>query len=254
MLVLSLGLSPAAIGDPSSNSASYRVVESEIGGNGQFTSTSGSYSINPNRDDAGSSLGESTVGNSGSASYQANSGFNTTAQPGLMFVVNTSTVAFGTLSAGAATYRTATFDVTDATSYGYAVTIAGTTPSYGAHNFHALASDTASSAGTEQFGINTVLNSVAGVGANPFCPAAGFCNSTQVAGDSATGTYGTTRPYTIHDQWRYNSGETIASSTKSSGDTTFTITFMANISATNTPITPGAGYTGSFNLVATGTY
>ncbi len=71
-----------------------------------------------------------------------------------------------------------------------------------------------------------------------------------VAGDGTTGTFGTTRPYTISDKWRYNSGETIASSPKTSGETDYTITFLANISA----LTPGGAYAGNIILCATGTY
>jgi hypothetical protein len=251
-LVLSLGLSSSAwatIGDPSYSSASYQVIESEIGGNGQFSSASGSYNINPYSDDAGSSLGESAVGNSSSTSYQSNAGFNTTGAPGLTMVVNTPSVSLGTLSSSAARFQTATFDVTDYTSSGYVVQIVGSTPSNSGYHLTGLATDTASSAGTEQFGINTVRNTVAAQGANPVqVPNSTF--SFGVAGDGTTGVFGSTRPYTISDQYRFNGSDVIASSPKSSGDTTYTITFMANIRTT----TPGGQYQGNFDLVATGTF
>lgn len=242
--------------DPTMTSSSYSAVETQIGGNGQFNSSSANYSINPNTDDGGSSLGESAVGNSSSANYQTNAGFNTTAQPGLTLVINSSSVSLGNLTTGAASYATSTFDVTDYTSYGYTVQVVGTPPQYGTHTLTALTTDTASAAGTEQFGINTVQNTVAGQGANPlYVPDNVSYPSVSkfsfgVAGDGATGTYGSSRPYTISDKFRFNSGDTIASSPKTSGDTRFTITYLANIAA----LTPAGKYTGNLSLVATGQF
>ena len=231
------------------SSTNYSIIEDQIGGSGDFSSASTTYSYAPSTDDGGSSLGESAVGNSASANYQTNSGFNTTAQPSLTFVVNTANVNLGALSIAAKSTATATFNVKDYTSYGYIVQIIGSTPSYAGHSLTALATDTASSAGTEQFGINTVLNSAAAVGANPVqIPDATF--SFGVAGDGSTGIFGTTRPYTVPDKWRYVSGETIASGQKSSGETDYTMTFLSNISTT----TPGGTYSGGISLVATGTY
>ncbi len=232
-----------------SSSTGYSINEDQIGGSGDFNSASTTYSNAPSADDGGSSLGESAVGNSSSANYQTNSGFNTTAQPSLTFVVNTSNVNLGALSVGSKSTATATFNVKDYTSYGYIVQVIGPTPTYAGHSLTALTTDTASVAGTEQFGINTVLNTAAAVGANPVqVPDATF--SFGVAGDGSTGTFGTTRPYTISDKWRYVSGETIASGQKSSGETDYTMTFLSNISTT----TPSGTYSGGIALVATGTY
>ena len=251
-VALVTGLPNAALalpGDPSSSSPNFSVVEGEIGGNGQFISTSSNFNINPNIDDGGSSLGETAVGNSASTNFQTNSGFNTTAQPALTFVVNTASLNLGALSTSAKSTGIATFNVKNYTSYGYAVQIVGTTPTYGGHPLTALVTDTASVAGTEQFGVNAVLNSTSGVGANAVqVPGATF--SYGVAGDGTTGTYGTNRPYTVAEKWRYVSGETVASAPVSTGETDYTLTFMANISA----LTPGGAYTGNLSLVATGTY
>jgi hypothetical protein len=230
-------------------STSYGMNESEIGGNGQFNSFSTNYSTVPGVDDSGLSLGESIVGNSGSANYQINSGFNTTAQPGLTLLVNSGAVNLGLLSTATKSTGTATFDVINYTSYGYAVTLIGTPPTYGGHALTALSTDTASSAGTEQFGVNAVNNTSAGVGADPQQrPSSSF--SYGVAGDGVTGTYGSSRPYTISDKWRYVSGETVASAPKSSGDTRFTLTFLANQSTG----TPSGTYAAGLDLVVTGTY
>ena len=244
------GVVSAAPGDPSSASTNYRVVESEIGGNGQFNSGSANFNINPATDDGGSSLGETAVGNSASTNFQTNSGFNTTAQPSLTMIVNTPSVDLGTLSLVAAKTAVATFSVKDYTSYGYVVQIIGATPTYAGHALAALTSDTASANGTEQFGLNLRANtSPASVGVDPVqVPSSTF--SFGAAGDGSTGTYGTSRPYTIANNYRYVSGETVASGPKSSGETDYTISLMANIST----VTPGGQYTGALSLVATGTY
>ncbi|HEX3082168.1 MAG TPA: hypothetical protein VHQ86_02855 [Candidatus Saccharimonadia bacterium] len=247
-LAVCLGLSRvafAALGDPSSNSTNYQVIEGEIGGNGQFNSNSLNYNINPNVDDGGASLGESTVGNGGSTNYQTNSGFNTTAQPGLTMIVNTGAVNFGTVTLATKMTQTATFSVKNYTSYGYVVQIIGSSPTQGSHQLTALTTDTAYNATVEQFGLNSVLNTVTGVGANPVQnpsgpPTFGY----GVAGD------GSTNHYVQSDKWRFNSGEIVASAPKSSGETDYTLTFMLNAITT----TPGGSYQGNLSLVATGTY
>lgn len=244
--------------DPTSTSASYQVIESEVGGNGQFLSGSANYNINPNIDDGGSSLGESFVGNSASASYQTNSGFNTTAQPGLTLVVNTSLVDLGVLSLIAAKTATATFSVSNATSYGYVVQIVGQTPANNGHHLMAMTTNPegdVSQNTVEQFGVNLVYNRspvdpVPG-SADPSCQVAGFCFG--VAGNGVTGTYGTTRPYTVGGltaKYRYVSGETVASGPRTSGQTNYTVTFLANQS----PTTPAGAYSGALSIVATGTF
>ena len=250
-----------AASDPTMNSNNYSVTESEVGGNGQFNSSSSNYSINPSVDDGGSSLGESAVGNSSSTNYQSNAGFNTTAQPGLMLSVTSGAANLGLLSISAANTATATFYVRDYTSYGYVVQLVGDTPSYNGHHLAPMNTamcgnsyGCASVNGTEQFGVNLVANaSPTSVGADPVCQAAGFCYG--VAGDGSTGSYGTTRPYTVGGasaKYRYvaNGGETVASGPKSSGETDYTISFLANQSNT----TPSGHYSGNIQVVATGTY
>ena len=235
--------------DTTQLSPSYSLNESQIGGVGDLNSSSPNYNFNPGIADGGSTLGDSFIGNSASTSYQSNGGFNTASSPTLAFTVSTSNVSLGTLSTSAIKTGTATFNVKNYTSSGYIVQIVGTAPTMGGHTLAALTTDTASSTGTEQFGLNTVLNSVAGVGANPVqVPSSSF--SYGVAGDGTTGAFGSTRPYTISDKYRFNSGDTIASAPSSSGETDYTATFMANISN----LTPGGTYQANLVLVATGTF
>jgi len=120
----------------------------ELGGNADYNAASTNFTFAPNIDDGGSSLGESAVGNGASTNFQTNSGFDTTAQPSLTFIVNTTNVNLGILSSATNRTATATFNVKNYTSYGYVVQIVGATPTYAGHPLTALTSDAASSAGT----------------------------------------------------------------------------------------------------------
>jgi hypothetical protein len=255
------GVAVAAV-DPTMTSTSYSVLESEIGGNGcnpvtgNFCGASSNYSFNPGTDDGGSTLGEAAAGTSSSTSYQSGAGYNTTAQPYLSMAVNTGSVPLGTLSTSLASTGTATFDVIDYTSYGYTVQIIGTPPKYGTHTLANLATDTASSVGTEQFGVNLVSNSSpVSFGSNPYYPIDNVTYpgtstwSYGVAGNGGGG-YGTTSAYTIGGKFRFNSGDVVASSPKTSGDTRFTVSFLANIAST----TNAGAYQASLAIVATGKY
>lgn len=236
-------------------STSYSMNESQVGGNGLFDAASNSYSITPNIDDGGASLGAATVGDSSSAHYSTSSGFDTTAQPGLSLIVNSGTVSMGTLTTASVTTATDGFSVKDYTSSGYMVTMVGTTLTNGTSTITSLGSDASSSPGTSQFGVNTVYDgNVDGAGhplsgsANPVeNPSASF--SFGVAGNYTLGALGT-RPYTIPNEFRFNSGDVVASSAQTSGETDYTMSFIANIST----VTRGGKYQSNMTLIATGTY
>jgi hypothetical protein len=218
---------PAALADAPLKSTNYQITESFIGGGGLINSSSGSYKTNE-------SIGDIGIGNSTSTNYQTNSGYTTTADPALSFIVNTSSLNFGTLSNSSTATQTATFSVIDYTSYGYSVYAYGSTPNNGATPLANIASAAPSSIGTEQFGLNLRANSVpSGLGVDP---SGGF-------GTYATG-YGTVNSY------QYNSGDKIATSAKSSGQTNFTISYIINANAT----TGGGVYTGNLNLICVATY
>ena len=250
-----------ASSDPTMSSTNYSATETELGAIGQFNQSSSNYSLKPGTDDGGATLGEAAIGNSSSTNYQSNAGFNTTAAPGLMLDITSASVALGQLSTAAAATGTASFYVRDYTSYGYSVYMFGSAPTYGGHALTALTSDTAWSSNTEEFGVNTVSNSSVSGSANPVCgptgTAASFCYSSQAAGNGSTGTYGSSRPYTITNEFRFpfpaTTSEVIANAPQSSGETDYTMSFMAGMS-TATPVTPAGSYQGSITLIATGTY
>jgi len=231
-----------ATSNPTMTSSSYSVTESQVGAQGDFGEQSSNYSLKPFTDDGGATLGEDAVGNSSSTSYQTNGGFNTAEAPGLMFSVTNSNVALGTLSISSASTATAGFNVRDYTSSGYNVFMIGTPPTNAGHALTALTTDTAYSAGTEQFGVNMVQNSTVAGSVNATCQAAGYCFG--VAGD------GSTSNYTQTNKFRFNQNEVVASGAKSSGETDYVMSFMASIST----VTPGGQYKGSITLIATGSY
>jgi hypothetical protein len=211
-------------------SSNYKFDESSIGSGGLVQSSSASYK----GDD---SLSDLAVGTAASTNYQIQSGSVTTSDPALSFAITSGAINFGDFSATVAATTTATFSVLNYTSYGYVVQIAGSAPTNGSYTIPALATTSASTTGVEQFGINLVANtSPASVGANPNNGSFGF--------GVASGNYGTA------NQFRYVSGETIATAPKSSGITTYTISFLVNVK----PLTPGGQYTSNQTLIVTGTY
>ncbi len=211
-------------------STNYQFSEPAIGFDGLVQSGSANYQTLL-------SVGGSAVGDSGSSSYQVQAGATTTADPALSFAVSTAASNFGSFSPTVAATTTSTFAVADYTSYGYAVQIIGTPPTNGSHTISAMSTTAGSTPGTEQFGLNLVANtSPITFGAVPDNGSFGF-------GSAATN-------YNTANQFRYVSGETIATAPKSSGITTYTISYIVNTSS----ITPGGNYVSDQSIVCTGTY
>jgi hypothetical protein len=208
----------------------YEFEESTLGGTGLF----GSQSANYRGSGSGSILG---LGNSASSDYQINAGGTTTGDPALAFAITSASPSFGSFSPSTAATATATFQVVDYTSNGYTVQVIGNPPSNGSHTITAMSTTGPSQAGVEQFGLNLVANtSPVSLGANP--------NHGQFGvGSTATG-------YNTPDNYRYVSGETIASAPKSSGQTTYTISYIVNV----TSLTPGGQYASNQTLICTGTF
>lgn len=211
-------------------SPSYRFEESSLGNGGSIQSDSANFQSTI-------SVGDTAIGSSASTNFQVSAGSKTTPDPSLTFSVSGAGVDFGSFTASAATVATTTFSVSNYTSYGYVVQILGDPPSSSGHTIPAMTATGPSVAGEEQFGINLVANtSPVSVGANPDHGEFGF--------GSAAASYGTS------NQYRYVSGETIASAPKSSGVTTYTISYLVNVGS----LTPGGKYTTNQELICTGTF
>ena len=219
-----------------SNSSHYSVDEVFFGAGGQLNACSSSYCSKQ-------SAGESGVGASSSSSYRSQAGFNTDRTPYLAFTVTGTSTNLGVLSVGSAATTTATFSVKSYLAGGYVVQTASDPPTNSlpsAPMMHALTTPTASSPGTEQFGINLVANtSPTTFGANP----GQVPDSTFGFGTAATG-------YNTPNLFKYVKGDTVAQSLKSSGETDYTISYLFNISN----VTAAGQYTFNHVLVATSTF
>jgi len=211
-------------------SSHYVFQETALGGTGLISSQSAHFQA----------MGTSGVlgqGTSVGSAFQFEGGNVTTGDPALTFAVNSESVNFGTFSAAAASTTTLTFQVSDYTSYGYVVQTLGTPPTNGTHTIAAMGTTGPSQAGVEQFGINLVANtSPVSLGSNPDHGQFGF--------GSAAANYDTPNNY------RFVSGETIASAPKSSGLTIYTVSYILNVSS----LTPGGQYSGNQTILCTGTY
>jgi hypothetical protein len=211
-------------------STNYRFDETAIGAGGLIQSSSNSFQ-------AGTAVGDLGVGNAASSNFQIEAGSKTTDDPALAFAFINADVNFGSFSATTPATATATFSVSNYTSYGYVVQIIGDAPTNGTHTIDAMATTDESQPGTEQFGINLVANtSPISFGANP---------------DQGQFGFGVAAPnYATSNEFRYVSGETIASAPKSSGVTVFTISYLVNVGT----LTPGGQYISDQTIVVTGTY
>lgn len=153
----------------------------------------------------------------------------------LTFSLGANSVNLGTLSTGAVSTGSHTLTVGTNATNGVVVTYSGSTLTSGANTITAMSTAAASSAGSEQFGINAKDNVTPNVGAE--------CSGTTPIAAAATG-------YNTVDNFKFVSGETILSSSGSINDTTCTISYIANISAP----TEAGSYTTTLTYIATGTF
>lgn len=189
------------------------------------------------------SLGELAQGYSADSANPGDAihaGQNTNREEYIEFVVTGVSTDLGILSSSTAARTTGNFRVKAYLSSGYIVVNASNPPRNSGSNPHTmtnLTSPTASSPGTEQFGINLVANS--GMGTDPVQ----VPDNTFSFGAAATG-------YNTANQYKYVKGDTIAQSTRSSGETDYTVTYLFNIN----DFTPAGQYTFNHNMVAIATY
>ena len=215
------------------SSGNFELGEYFIGPAGTTDSNSSNFNVQGN-------LGDIGAGESSSSNYNLLAGFTTDSEPTLLFVVNGGEVDLGVLSTSSTGTGTATFSVGAYNADGVVVQTLSDPPTNGPATLDPMTATAASSQGTEQFGMNLVANTdPEAFGANPIqVPDASFSFATVAAG------------YNTANQYRYNVGEIIAESTQSSGQTDFTISYIANIA----PLTEGGVFEMDHILVATATY
>ncbi len=124
-----------------------------------------------------------------------------------------STVALGTLSPSTTGSGVSQFGVTTNAQSGYSVTINGTTLTSGGDTISALAVQTVSTQGVEQFGVNLRDNTTPDVGVEP-----------DGAGDATP-----TANYNTVDQFRFVTADSIASDAEEDAFRRFHVAYIANI-------------------------
>ena len=219
-----------------SSSTNYKVNEYFFGSGGELEACSGSYCSKQ-------AAGEMTVGATESANYLAQGGFNTADEPYLEVSVN-GNVDFGTLSQTSTKTGTATIQVRTYLASGYVMRLTGAPLQYTTGgNTYVIASPatpTASTIGTEQFGINLRSNTnPATFGADP------------VQKPDTSFSFG--QPYADYNTpnfYMYQDKAPVAFSDRSSGQTEYTVSMIANISDT----TVAGRYTGRVSVVVTSTF
>ncbi|HEY8886063.1 MAG TPA: hypothetical protein VIM31_01005 [Candidatus Microsaccharimonas sp.] len=143
------------------------------------------------------------------------------------FTLAAATVPLGTLTTVATGSGTSSMTASTNAASGYSVTVNGTTLMSGANPIAALASPTASTLNTAQFGINLAANTT---------PAVGIAASGTGTGAAATG-------YNTANQFKFVSGDTVASASLPTNSNTFTTSYIANIN--------GAAAAGSYSTLLT---
>ena len=216
----------------SSSSTNYQVSETQFGSSSTDETCSGSYC-------ARTSIGDLTAGDSKSASYTTSFGPIQGAEPLLEVIVDPGESDLGVLTTEETATKSMIVRIRNYLSSGYVLQITGEPPKYANHTLNTPSSPTASSAGTEQFAINAVLNTSPSVGAN------------LVQEPSSNFSFGTVEDdYSTPNLFMYTSGDVVARSTSSSGRTDYTISMIVNISNA----TPAGKYSGDYSAVVIPVY
>lgn len=143
-------------------------------------------------------------------------------------------VNLGTLTTSSTGNGTSQIGVSTNSGSGYAITVNGTTLTSGGNTVAALASQTASTQNTAQFGINLRDNATPNVGVDA----------------DGTGTATPTANYNTADQYRFVTGDQIASKASADNFRRFHVSYIANIAGA----TPAGAYTTTLTYIATATF
>jgi hypothetical protein len=199
------------------SSSNYGVSEVNFNSGGLLQGCSATYC-------AKQSSGETAVGATSGTAYKAEGGANTNREIFLEVSVNGGPINLGTLSAGSTKFGSTTFSVKNYLSSGYVVTLDGRSPQNKSQTktLSTMSVADTSQPGTEQFGVNLRQNTIPAVGSD----AQQLPDSTFSYGTPSVG-------YNSPNNFKYVSGDTIAHSLTSSGQTNYTMSVIENI-ATNT--------------------
>jgi len=181
-------------------SENYQITTDVFSVGGGESGSSANYGI-------ADTLGEPIIDTGSSTNYQALAGFRQAIGVGITtFSVSAGSLELGTLSSTSATTANHTMSIETTNATGMVITVSGDTLTSGSNTIDAIgATAAASSSGTEQFGIRLEAS-----GSAPIA--------------SVAAQYGTSN-------YAYNSTDTISSSTGVINETTLTVYYVANISA-----------------------
>lgn len=152
----------------------------------------------------------------------------------LVFTLGTTTVPLGSLTTSTTGSGTSTMSASTNASNGYSITVAGNTLTSGANTITALATPTASTTNTKQFGLNLMSNSTPAVGSNVTGSGSGV---------PATG-------YNTTNLFKFVSGNVVASASAPTNSNTYTASYIANIDG----VTPPGSYSTVLRYVATANF
>ncbi|HMS23383.1 MAG TPA: hypothetical protein PKB09_01070 [Candidatus Saccharibacteria bacterium] len=145
-----------------------------------------------------------------------------------------SSVNFGSFSSTSTSSGTSVMAASTNADGGYSITVNGTTLTSGGDTISALAAQTASSIGSEQFGLNLKDNTTPNVGAEV----------------SGTGSGAATANYGTADQFRFVTGDSISSAAGNTDANTFTASYIVNVGGSTEPGT----YTAIMTYICTATF
>lgn len=192
------------------------------------------------------SVGDLTDGSISSGNQyqsQTGSGFVTNREPFISLIIGGVSTNLGYLSTASTSKTTANFTIETYLAHGYSIQSVGNPPTDSAPGHHILTplstAPTASSPGTEQFGMN-----LADTSPNGTCAVSGYCTAGTIATD-----YATANKYYYPGSGN-NYTDTLVTGSTSTGQIQYTITYIFNISDT----TPDGTYTFNQSIVATSTY
>lgn len=215
-----------------SASPHYQVTETQFNAGASQQSCSGQYC-------AKASIGDTAVGSANSQTLTAQFGSITKSDPLLEVIVDPGQSNLGNLSTDSTATKTMTVKVRNYLSGGYTLQIIGDPPKYSGHPLSTNSTPTASLPGTEQFGINVTGNTVPNIGKD----------AEQVPSDSLSFGVVDTK-YRQANKFLFTSGDVVAKSSTSSGQTNYTISMIVNISSA----TPAGHYSADFSAVVVPAY
>ncbi len=230
IIVVVLLLASNGVSAQTPASTNYSVEESGFSSGSSIDTNSSSYN-------ARTSVGNVGIGNPESTNYQAFAGSITPDQEFVELNIPVTTIDMGILDPGTPGTGTATFTARSYLDSQYVIVSPRDPPTIegGTRYISPMTTATTFDSATEQFGMNLVANTSPVVqGAIPSPQPTGFAY-----GEPMTG-------YSVADNYRYNAGDAIAKSvTRGYGETSYTISYMMNITST----TPAGQYTMYQDLV-----